>query len=125
MRVESESPSGVQRTMSMEGEWPPSPTSLNDRDHLWPSPQDGHLPLIIPEDFHHQALEHLHSHFPLPVDPSLHGELDPILEPAFAISPARFTKNRKGNASQKRARMDLLSPNAAALFRAATATDHP
>jgi len=94
----------------------------SDRDHLWPPPPDA----LSTEDFHPpldvqlQAL-HEHLHPPYPLDPSLHGALDP----AFTIDPANSIKPRGIATIGSRARTDLLSPNAAALFRAATAPIHP
>lgn len=121
MRVESESTSSLKLPPPTGVQWaPPSP---NDRESLWPPPPDGLLQGFHPPlDVQLQALhEHLHS--PYPLDPTLHREPDSSLDPAFAIGPANSF--RQGiTASGSRTRTDLLSPNAAALFRAATTSTH-
>lgn len=105
---------------------PSSPSNIHHLRDIWSTQPPEAFDLRDVHQESHPTTDHpagFIPHFPLHLDPVLQLETDPIFEQAFlGLGPSRTTKKRGGsNAFNKRVRVEVLSPNAAALFQAATA----
>jgi hypothetical protein len=77
----------------------------------------------VSDDFHPglEELPSLSSTFPPHVDPTLQTDFDNTVEDPETMDAKLFPKRRAGNGNRTVVRTDIFAPNAAALFKAATA----